>query len=551
MTGMIFRDARTWILLVAGMLVLAMVQRALPSDGPNAAATSLERVEFSIANEQEGSAQLVIRSMADGQVQYSEELEGPLTHMSTDKATLPIQGNARRTERLVSIPTSLKWRRPMPGQPSAMVVRAAPVDKYGVRGTERIHTIPLVDHGGLHVLSLVVPEGALFDPDSGIYVVGNAMLHDVHAEDIEYEDDPKWWKYPGNFHGRGKDWERSGTLQLLAPGGRELLQYPVDLRINGQLTRAFPQHALRILFDESLPDLIFEDDRPGIRAVILRTAGNDQVKAFMRDALLQSACAGSAAEVSRALSCVVYVNGAYWGVHHLRHRMDEREIARRHGIRAKEVVFVEENDGSLAGEWHYVKHLKELVVMAKAWNGTDPGFITTLGEQLDLDAFLEYMAIMLYVDNRDWPRTNTKFWRKGGEATSGHDALWRPVLQDLDLAFGAIAPPTADPWQHIRTSHSSMTTIFLALMRSPEWHARFQGIMLDLLDTRFAESRMVARIDSMEALLAPEMVRHAARWRKPAGIVRWKQEVDVLRDFAKQRPGVLRRMLSEQSTPLP
>jgi hypothetical protein len=321
--------------------------------------------------------------------------------------------------------------------------------------------------------------------------------------------------------------------------------------MNGQLTRAFPQHALRVLFDEPLADPLFEGDGPGISAVILRAAGNDQTKAFMRDALLQSACAGSSSEGSGALSCAVYVNGAYWGLHHLRHRVDEREIGRRHGIKAKQVAFVEEYEGSLTGEWRYIKDLKALVAGAKTWDGRDTSFVHALGKQLDLDAFLEYMAIMLYVDNRDWPRTNTKFWRRVGDATSGHDERWRPVLQDLDLAYGAIATPTADPWQHIRSASSPMTTLFHALMRSPEWNARFKGVMLDLLDTRFAEERMVAQVDSMEALLAPEMGRHTARWRKPANVALWKQEVAVIRDFARRRPEVLRRLLSEQSTPLP
>ena len=551
MTGMIFRDVRTWALLGVAAGLLAMVRSALPSTVSAILPGSQERVEFQMVEGQGRGRQLLVRSSEGKRVQYSEDLEGPLTPSSSDQVTLPLHGNARRTDRLVSIPTSLKWRRPMPGQPSAMVVRAAALDELGRSGPERIHTMPLVDHGHLHVLSLIASEGALFDPDSGIYMVGNAMLHGVHAEDIEYEDDPRWWKYPGNYHGRGKEWERSARIQLMAPDGQELLQAPVRLRVNGQLTRAFPQHALRVLFDSPLPDPLFEGDGPGLQAVILRAAGNDQVKAFMRDAVLQSACAGTSVEVSKALSCVVYINGAYWGVHHLRHRMDEREIARRHGINAKQVVFVEERDGSLTGEWNYIRHLKELVVRAKTWDGKDPTFVNSLSEQLDLDAFLEYMAFMLYVDNRDWPMTNAKFWRRVGTPAIGSDSLWRPVLQDLDLAFGAVAPPTSDPWQHVHATRSSMTGLFQALMRSPEWNSRFREVMLDLLSTRFAEERMVAQVDSMHALLAPEMERHTARWRKPTDAEHWEQEVEVLRDFAKRRPEILRRLLSEQPTPLP
>lgn len=549
----LFRDGRSWVLLGIALLSLGAVHLTLPDNKELPLSGSREEVIFEVQQAGDAEHELEVRSTGGGALRISLEPEGPLGVANADRIRLPVLGNARRTDRLVCIPTSLKWRRPMPGQPSAMLVRAAAVDELGRMGPERFHTVPIVDHGGLPLLSLLVAESSLFDPDSGIYVVGNAMLHGVHAEGIDYATDTRWWKYPGNYHGRGKEWERPGRMQLLSADGQELFQGPLRLRINGQLTRAFPQHALRLLFDEPLSTTLFanDDGAAGYHALVLRGAGNDQMKAFMRDAFLQRLCAGGRVEVADALSCVVYINGAYWGLHHLRHRMDEREIARRHGLPAKEVVFVEELDGSLSGEWRYIDPLKGLVSQAREGKGGEASFIESMGLQLDLDAFLEYMAIMLYVDNRDWPRTNVKFWRRTGASALEKDGLWRPVIQDLDLAYGAISLPTSDPWAHIRSRNSPMIILFEALMQSPEWKERFRTILLDMLSGRFAEERVILQVDSMAALLAPEMDRHTARWRKPASKAHWLVEVEVLRDFARRRPATLRDLLDQGAPPHP
>lgn len=484
---------------------------------------------------------IAVRSAGGGDLYVSHAAEGALLPVGSGALDARSIFDRRRTERLVSIPTAMQWRRPLFGQPSAMVLRVAEMDAQGRLGPERIATLTKEEHGALPVLSLVLPEGALFDPDSGIYVVGNAMLHGVEAEGITYASDPRWWKYPGNFHGRGKEWERRGRLQLLDTSGVQQLQAQVRVRINGQMTRAFPQHALRILFDGPLDIPLFANgDGVGMKAMIVRSAGNDQIKAFMRDALLHKVGAGGRSETSDALTCVLYINGVYWGVHHIRHRMDEKELARRHGLKPKSVTIAEVVKGSFSEQNEHNKDLRRLVNNAGKKEGKDFRFLDSLHVVLDVDAFLEYMATMFYMDNRDWPGDNVRLWRST-DRKGGADGRWRPIIQDLDLAFGAHMSPTADPMPDFKRTSSPIVTLFLGMMRDPGIQEQFDGILSDLLATRFDTERVVAHVDSMEALLAPEMERHTARWRKPVNAAAWRAEVQVLRAFAQQRPAAMRK----------
>ncbi len=169
-----------------------------------------------------------------------------------------------------------------------------------------------------------------------------------------------------------------------------------------------------------------------------------------------------------------------------------------------------------------------------------------LEEQLDVEAFLEYMAIMFYMDNRDWPDNNVRLWRSTDGSTDGR---WRPIIQDLDLAFGAHMPASADPFPHFKSTPSPIGTLFLRMMQDEGLRQRFHATAEELLSTRFAAEHVIARVDSMEALLAPEMDRHTARWRKPSNAEQWRSEVQKLRDFAGARPDALRAIL--KATPIP
>jgi hypothetical protein len=51
--------------------------------------------------------------------------------------------------------------------------------------------------------------------------------------------------------------------------------------------------------------------------------------------------------------------------------------------------------------------------------------------QIDLDNFIQYQLTEIYLNNRDWPGNNIKFWN-----TLADDSKWRWILFDTDFGFG-------------------------------------------------------------------------------------------------------------------
>ncbi|MCB0766657.1 MAG: CotH kinase family protein [Flavobacteriales bacterium] len=447
--------------------------------------------------------------------------------------------------RLLATPISLTWRHPFAGLPAARSVRIANAQGDG-RTEERLRTFLFADHGELPVVSLQMPMGALLDPDTGLLVVGNAIFHGPKKMLIAEARDPRWWKYPGNFHMRGREWERAGRMQFILPDGGTGFETAVRVRINGQMTRGFPQHAFRLGFREPLRyDLFGEEVKEGYDALVLRAAGNDQIKAMMRDVFQHRLCEGLPFETSGHRTCVVYINDAYWGVHHLRPRMDDEEVARRYGIPRKRITILEDEARLYRGDTAEVARFERLANLTGAWDGRDAAWADTLLARVDVEGFLSYMATQMILGNMDWPNQNVRFWRYSGKPRKERplDGRWYFIMGDSDLGYGVQGPPSADMFLRAKVMDVPITRLFWGMMRWPPFKARFIEVAEGLLQGPFSTERSLRELDAIVLLMAPEMERHTARWRKPANVDDWRAFVDVMRNFAQQRGPAVRDQL--------
>lgn len=492
---------------------------------------------------------ITIRSSAGSRLWYGHQGDPPAITTS-DGVVLRAEPHSRSIARMLATPTAMHWRHPMPGLPEAVVVRAAEGDRSHGPFVMRTYLADL--HGDLPVISIAVEEDDLFGASRGIAVVGDGILKASQEVLTSYAQDLRWWKYPGNYHGRGKGWQREARMQIIGNDGREILQTDVGLRINGQMTRGFPQHAFRLLFKDPLPIGPFTGGQgKGARSLVLRAAGNDQVKAMMRDAYQHALCAGLPFETSRAMTCVLYINGAYMGVYHLRERIDEKELARRYDVSAKRITILEDKNELYRGDSVDMERFLRLMSRTEKWNGKDPVWLDTLEAHLDVNGFLTYMASQMVLGNMDWPRQNVKYWRYTGKPRDQAplDGRWYFIMGDSDLGSGANAPVSTDLFVKVKAAHVPVSRLFLAMLRSPELKERFTRIVDRLISGPLSPSTCVHRMDSLVGLMEPEMERHTARWRKPTDIAAWRTEVAVMRGFAEQRAGIVREQMNAFEKP--
>lgn len=481
----------------------------------------------------------------DAVIRFTTDGSDPTGDSPLWPGSLPPSDDAR-IQRLIATPTSIQWRHPSGAFPQVEVVKAAVFDTEGRRGPVSC-TTTVPSFGALPVVSLVLPAGALFDPDSGIYVTGNAMFRTQEEAVRRFPDDQKWWKYPGNYSLRGKRWARSADLAFFDSAGTEVFHSPVELRINGNNTRGFAQHALRVSFPEKAAYPFFgKAHGDHHRWILLRSSGNDQDRVFFRDQFQHALCEGMPFETAAGDQCVVFINGAYWGIHNLRERLDEQELARRYHIKPKKVTILADRLELYRGSKKDLQRFSRLLTMSGKWAPT--ALPDSLNRYMDLNGYLHYMAAQIILCNSDWPDQNGKWWRYTGDADTAKkclDGRWYWIMGDSDLSFGLATGPDYDMLKHVQVRSSPLARLFNNCMRSEALRTRFRAIVLAQLDGPLSAERMVRMAEAQRDRIQAEMPRHIRRWRRPLTVGAWQEHVSTLLTFARQRGEHVRRQLDE------
>lgn len=222
---------------------------------------------------------------------------------------------------------------------------------------------------------------------------------------------------------------------------------------------------------------------------ILRNGGNDSLlhtvvdptnATLLRDGVVNNFAKTWAPAVDCSLSqfAVVYINGAYYGLLDMRENLNEDYVKRVYGVDDADVAVIKSeldttrhcdrhaNGGScrFCNVWFYLETDEDQrcqdalaqwqALCKKAVQGLNTkgeaydALFAEIDAQVDLESFMQYMALGLYVCNTDWPHNNVKLWKYTGEPMEGiaiTDGKWRFMTRDMDMAMGRYTSPYVLP----------------------------------------------------------------------------------------------------------
>src|SRR5436190_6368690 len=408
---------------------------------------------------------------------------------------------------------------------SAIVTRTFFSD---VKGRAR-YTVP--------VISLATEPANFFDPDIGIYVPGNAP--------------------GGNYSQRGDTWERPVHVEFFETDGALALAQDADVKIHGNTSQNFPIKGLD--FDGSggqgghpFRYRIFpERARAEFEHFLLRPSGQDYYLAFMRDEFMQSLAAELGMETQAARLAVVFLNGEYRGLHYLREKEDTDFIAYYGHCSPDNLDYLE---GYVVARDGDTRHYDAMIQFLQTQDVRVPANYAQVQTFMEVPNYLDYKIAEIF--NYRWDIGNHRLWRP-----RTLDGRWRWVQFDNDVGFGgfaAVPPPWAfnmlaydlepnGPWtQYSLNDHNNPTATFLlrALMLNDTFRRDFINRFADLLNSTFQPAHLIDRINQMASVIAPEMAEHIQRWRAPGSVTEWNNNVQVLRNFAVNRPGYARQQIA-------
>ena len=368
-----------------------------------------------------------------------------------------------------------------------------------------------------------------FDQNSGIYAFGSNA-----EEEFPY--------FGANFW---EDWERSVHFEILETNGTGY-GANAGMKIFGGWSRGFPQKSLAIYarnyygpseFDYNLfPNFTIDS----YETFTLRNSGNDWESTMLRDGFITSLTNNLDIDHQQYRPAVHYINGEFWGIINIREKVNEHFVAANHNLDASDIDLLEQYGEAIHGtNIDYMNLLDYL----ENQDISDPLVHDAIEQWVDIESYMSYQAFQIFIDNRDWPGNNIKFWRDhrvGGK--------WRWILYDTDFGFGIWEPnaytfntlsfaldPNGPGWPNPPWS----TFLFRKLMENEDFKYSFINIYCDLLNTVFQPDFLTSHLDSIKGNIQNTIPVHRARWYNngnwPNSAVNWQSKLNRIITFSNNR----------------
>lgn len=164
--------------------------------------------------------------------------------------------------------------------------------------------------------------------------------------------------------------------------------------------------------------------------------------------------------------------------------------------------------------------LYDLVKYCESHDLTVQEYYDYVAARLDLASFIDWLILEGYCCNSDV--AGNVIWFRSAEMGD----LWQPVLQDLDNGFYY-----RDGFQNVLNPDSPQqyTVMATALMKNEAFRARFLKRLQYALNGPLSDENVLAQIDTLEALLTPEISRERQLW--GGSVENWKADISRLRSY--------------------
>ena len=300
-------------------------------------------------------------------------------------------------------------------------------------------------------------------------------------------------------------------------------------------------------------DLFREKNREEYQRLIVKAAANDNYPftggspAHIRDSYIQSLSQVGDLRLDERSheSCVLYVNGDYWGVYDYREKVDDLDFTEHYYdqgygnvdfLKTWGGTWTDIGDNTTQQEWN---NLRDFIVDNDM---ADPDNYQYVKSVYNTGSLIDYFILNSYVVCMDWLNWNTAWWR--GKNPDGDKKKWRYALWDMDATFGHYVnytgiPDTGpgadpcDPEQLGDPGGQGHVPILNSLFENEEFTADYINRYADLSNSTFSCDFMISHLDSLVAIIEPEMPQQIERW--GGNVQGWQDNVQELRDYILER----------------
>lgn len=349
------------------------------------------------------------------------------------------------------------------------------------------------------------------NPDAGGPDLSDAIFNPEHVLDVVIDMAPADWEVL-----RHQARSVSATIGEGCQGGpapNPYTYFPATVTVDGEKlemsavrkkgffgSASISKPSLKVSFDEYVP----EREYSGVEGLTLNNSRQDP--SLVKTCLAFKAMRDAGIPASRCSYARVTLNGVYMGVYVNVEPVSKRLLARHFTDNTGNLYEGQLSDFRPGFMATYDKKTNEgdpdrsdLDAVAAALNASDAELEATLGEVLDIDAFMKYWAMEALIAAWDGYASNLNNHFVYHDPSSGKMSFipWGP-----DMSFDKGDPLNAG---NRPQSVSAKGAISRRLYETPAFKQRYVDTMLGLLDKSWIETDLLKEIDRVKTLLAPHL----------------------------------------------
>ena len=408
---------------------------------------------------------------------------------------------------------------------SNLVIKARIYRQNSLPGPVSTNTYLHRNHHQYPVVSISTNPENFWDYNDGIYVLG------PNAEDASP-------RYGANFW---QDWEKPVNVELFDVNGNRELNQGAGIKIYGAWTREFAQKSLALFarkeYGKGSFKYKFFERRPydQFESLVLRNSGNDWDQTMFRDGLFTSFTSEMDVDCQAFQPAIIYINGQYWGIQNIREKISEHFLSSLHHVDKDGINLLQFGGEVVEGTNTDYYNILSFIESSDLQDADNYQHVL---DKIDIPSYIQYHLLQTFIDNRDWPGNNVKFWN-----TTSPESKWRWILYDTDFGFGLYEPqgysyntleytlePNGPAWPNPPWS----TLLMRRLVTSISFRNNYINYFADQLNTTFLTQNIDAKIDLFRNFHESEIQDHLNRWGMTYG--NWDYQVNRLKTFSLYRP---------------
>ncbi len=442
------------------------------------------------------------------QIFYTEDGTDPTNSPTAKEYTEPIKIIDRSLEKNyysnyeenlnspLSISIFYNYKKPPFLIEKAMVIRAVSKNEknYG-KVTSKTYFITdqeLIKFRRYTVVSLVTNPDNLFDPEKGIYVLGNIYMDWKKTADINPEDE--YFEVKGNCYMSGSEWEREASISIFE-NGRMTIDQNVGIRLKGYSSRDSPQKSFHVfarkkygkkkiksatLFPNNkdiFGNPITEYDSISLRAI----TNEERARDFFVNRIIYKRNLVSTYDMKESF---LFLNGEFWGMYVITEKFSDDFFLSHYNIPKEDLLY--NKDGEYEEKTpKEIYNIYDFMDLYSQKDLTNDEYYKDVCNVIDIDSLIEEYSIGIFIANTDWPSHNYGIWKYNGTKNSSdnkyYDGKWRFMIYDFDYSmgnvlegdFGTLQPYQYDMFDFIKREKSHPTNLFFALLKNYEFKKKF------------------------------------------------------------------------------